>query len=179
MKAHSIFLFLLPTLLLSSCKKDKRKLLFDMPLSSLEFTVEAGLNTVDTYYFFFDDVPTHFAELADTYHTDSTLVDAILPGNAFIRSIFGESYEDIFWEIAVHICPVGEQSFKCGHEVFYWNFPTHELSSDFDLVPNEPDLKEWLTRERVNVQLWFRLAKVPSQSIASRLDLRFNVFAKE
>jgi len=146
----------------------------ELPLSSLEFNVEAGSNTLDTYYYFFDDVPTHFAELADTYGFDTAAVKAIVPGKAFIRSIFGEEYKDIFWEIAVHVCPEGDKEFKCGKEAFYWKFPTQTLGSDFDLVPNEPDLKEWLSRDRVNIQLWFRLAQTPTQTISSRLDLRFH-----
>ncbi len=167
-------LFTWALLTLFSCRKDKFELLFELPLSSLEFNIEAGSNTLDTYYFFFDDVPTHFDELAGTYGFNASDLKAILPGKAFIRSIFGEEYKDIFWEIAVQVCPSGDKEFKCGKEAFYWQFPTQTLGSDFDLVPNEPDLKEWLSEDQVNIQLWFRLAKTPPQSISSRLDLRFN-----
>ena len=174
MRVKTTLLFFLALLGIFSCRKDKFELLFELPLSSLEFNIEAGSSTLDTYYFFFDNVPTHFEELAGTYGFEAADVKAILPGKAFIRSIFGESYEDLFWEIAVQVCPEGDREFKCGKEAFYWKFPTQTLGSDFDLVPNEPDLKEWLTEDKVNIQLWFRLAKTPSQSISSRLDLRFN-----
>ncbi len=177
MKAQ-ISLLVFSALLLFSCRKDKRDLLFEMPLAPLEFTVLAGSSTVDTYYITFKEVPTHFDELAATYGLDSTFVGAILPGKAFISSVFGEEYADLFREIAVHICPEGNQDFKCGYEAFYWQFPSYKLSNSFDLVPNESDLKALLTRQNANVQLWFRLAKTPTQSIESRLDLRFNALKK-
>ncbi len=173
-----ISLFSFFVLLIFSCGKDKRDLLFEMSLNPLEFTVLAGSNTIDTYYILFKDVSTHFEDEARAYGIDTTFVGAVLPGKAFIRSVFGEEYGSLFREIAVHICPKGDTDFKCGYEAFYWEFPSYNLGSDFDLVPNEPDLKALLMQERVNVQLWFRLAETPTESISSRLDLNFNVLKK-
>ena len=168
------FLVLIP-FLFSSCEKEA-ELLFELPLQNLAFVIPAGQTAVETYYFNFPEVPTNAANLLANFGYEESDVSGIIPGSARLSSIFGDgNYNDLFRELVVQICPVGNSGDKCGVEGFYWNLIGQNVGADIDLIPNPLDVSDDLLAEKVHIQVWYRLLRSSDQTIESRLALRFLV----
>lgn len=171
MRPTYLIFLLIPFL---SCVKDREIILFEMPIVPLDFTLQAGLNPLDTYYFEFDEVPSNFKQLLQTFNRDSSDVEAILPLRARLVSRFGEgSYDFLFQEITLQICSNDDNKPRCGFEAYYWNFWDQRVGQLINLIPNEPNLIDILSEETFKVQLSLRLRQTTTQFIDTRLELSF------
>jgi hypothetical protein len=166
---YLLFLFI-PFL---SCFKDREIILFEIPMIPIDFTLQAGLNPLDTYYFDFE-VPSNFEGLLQTFNRERADVQAILPLRARLVSRFGEgSYDMLFQEITLQICEPDDDQPRCGFESFYWDFWDLRVGQFVNLVPNEPNLVDIVSQETFKVQLRIRLRQTPVQSLDTRLEFSF------
>jgi len=171
--ARIILVFLALTSL--SCRKDDLGILFRIPFQPVDFTIQAGLNTLDTWYFNIDNVPTNSLALFQANGIDTASVRSLVPQRARLRSVFDDVNYNFLFEIAVYLCEAGVQTPKCGKEVFY-RFPLPNNPGIFvDLVPNPLEVKDLILRDKVNVQVMLRLLSPPPQFIEARLELEFAV----
>ncbi|MCB0675237.1 MAG: hypothetical protein KDC30_00970 [Saprospiraceae bacterium] len=169
-------LLLVAVLATLSCNKLDKGVLFSWPIPQLEFTIPAGLNIAQAYYFNLENVPTNALGLLSTYSVDSSQVQSITPATARITSIFGNVSYDFLFEVSIMLCEPGDSSPNCGYEIFY-RVPIPEGTGAFlDLIPNQNDIKDLLLQETVNIQVKLAQLRAPSpQFVESRMELTFNV----
>jgi hypothetical protein len=157
------------------CRKDNDIILFEIPFPNLDFTIQAGLNPLDTWYFNMDNVPTNALNLFDANGVDTSAYSSLIPNTARLVSVFNDVEYDFVYEIAVYLCEAGNQSPKCGKEIFY-RFPMpNNPGSIVDIIPNPLEVGDLLLSERVNVQVMLRFISPPPQFVESRLNIDFVV----
>jgi hypothetical protein len=158
-----------------SCNRDNNSFLFEIPFPNLDFTIPAGLNPLDTWYFNIDNVPTNALALFSANGIDTASVRSLVPNTARMLSLFNNVDYDFVYEIAVHLCEQGDQTPRCGKEIFY-RFPLPNNPGPFvDLVPNPVEVGSLILKDKVNVQVVLRFISPPPQFVETRLDLGFVV----
>ncbi|MBK8489880.1 MAG: hypothetical protein IPL49_02985 [Saprospirales bacterium] len=158
-----------------ACNKNNDTILLDIPFQNLDFTIQAGLNPVDTWYFNMDHVPTNALALFAANGIDTAGVNSITPNTGRLTSVFGDANYKFLYEIAVYLCEEGNQAPKCGKEIFY-RFPLPNDPGPFvDVIPNPVELKQLMLQQKVNVQVMLRFISPPPTFIESRLELDFGV----
>lgn len=157
------------------CNKEDDTILFEIPFPNLDFTIQAGLNPVETWYFNIDNVPTSALALFAANNIDTAGVRSLVPNTGRMLARFNDAEYDFVYEIAVYLCEEGNQSPKCGKEIFY-RFPLPNNPGTFvDLIPNPVEVKSLILKDKVNVQVMMRFISPPPQFIETRLDLDFAV----
>lgn len=158
-----------------ACNKDNDTILLAIPFQNLDFTIQAGLNPLETWYFNFDNVPTNALALFAANGIDTAGVNSITPNTGRLTSIFNDANYEILYEIAVYLCEAGDQDPKCGKEIFY-RFPLPNNPGSFvDVIPNPVEVRDLILQEKVNVQLMLRFLSTPPNFMESRLALEFAV----
>ena len=158
-----------------SCNKDDKDILFLIPFQNLDFTIQAGLNPLDTWYFNIDHVPTNALSLFAANNIDTASIRSLVPNTARLTSVFGDANYEFVYEIAVYLCKEGNEEAKCGKEIFY-RYPLPNKPGGFvDLIPNPVEVKDLILDDKVNVQVMLRLISPPPQFVESRLEIDFAV----
>lgn len=169
------YILVLMAALTLSCEKNDDDILFIIPFPNLDFTIQAGLNPLDTWYFNIDNVPTNAVSLLSGNGIDTAAIQSLVPHVGRLTSVFGDADYQFVYEIAIYLCEAGNQSPKCGKEIFY-RFPLPNNPGAFvDLIPNPAEVKDLILRDKVNVQVMLRFVTPPPQFVDSRVDLEFAV----
>ena len=167
------FLFLVATGL--ACNKNNDNILMEIPFPNLDFTIQAGSNPLETYYFNIDHVPTNALSLFSVNGIDTAGVNSITPLRGRLTSVFNDADYDFLYEIAIQLCEEGDHESRCGKEIFY-RFPIPNKPGSFvDVIPNPVEVKPFILKEKVNVQVILRFISPPPAFIDSRLELDFGV----
>ncbi|MCB0641752.1 MAG: hypothetical protein KDC44_08945 [Phaeodactylibacter sp.] len=158
-----------------SCGKEE-DFLFNLPFPVLNFTIPAGVNTLESHYFNIDSVPTNLINVALAQNFDPGAISAVRPREARLQSLFGNVDFDFVFEMTIQLCEVGDKTPNCGREIF-WRQPVPEnIGSFIDLIPNENDVKEMLEKDMVNIQVKLAQLRFTSPTfIEAQLSLDFSV----
>lgn len=170
------FFFLLSlTLILSACKKDSVGVLFPFPLQDNEFTIPPTASPFQVHYFNIQDVPTNVEGLFET--NNRTLDEAVgITPSAGQMVVIGDNTDyDFIQQMSVRICEAGDNSENCGVEIF-WRQPVPQgVGSILDLVPSDADVKDFLSQDKVNIQVKLeQLRTAPPSFVLTRLLLDFD-----
>ncbi len=162
-----IFSVILAITLCSGCKNEP-DVLFEMAYER-EFSIPAGLNTIDTHYFYIRDVSIG-SYLSANNVTPADLI-AINPGSARLSTKFsGLTDYSFIRDVSVGIYTDDESNAR---EIF-WR-PTVPLNTgeDLDILPTLIDVKGIFENTKFNIYVKLNLQASPQQSVETRFKFSF------
>lgn len=172
----NLFLLFLIVFLFSACKKDRAQTLFIFPLQNIDTELPPTLSVFQVHYFNIKDVPTNYAGLLGNNNTVEEQIERIIPREANLSVIFGNTDYDFIEQMSVRICNQGDESENCGTEIFYRQPVPRNVGSVLGLVPSDIDIKEYLMQDAVNIQIKLeRLRTPPPMFVETRLEIDFAV----
>lgn len=168
------FSLLLLVAILSTCRADNRRTLFEMVFPNLTFEMPAGLTGTLPRVFTFDDLRTNYQSYITQFNIDTSLITGIEPITATLEALSNERF-DFLLEVSIRICPETSASCNAAEEVFYLdNIPSQRVGSELRLLPSLPNAQRVLSRDRFKLEIWFSFFGVSPSSIPIKLDLRFD-----
>ncbi|MGK0363761.1 MAG: hypothetical protein ACI85O_000814 [Saprospiraceae bacterium] len=174
MKNIAFLLFSL--LFVTSCKKNKDEIIFPFPLQDIDFAIPPTASTFQVHYFNLDNVVTNHEGLFSSNNIDEMSDYRIVPAEASFNVLVGNIDYDFIEQMSIRICNAGDVSENCGIEIF-WRQPVPlNVGSILDLIPSDIDIKQYLTQEKVNIQVKLEMLRQnPPQFVETRLLLDFAV----
>jgi|GEM_PF-4567984 len=169
MKAIRLLLFLglLPVLL--SCG-DEDEILFTFNVQE-EFFLPAGLNAFTQHVFLERNVISNYGNILDaTDYSDAEVVE-VQPGRAQMRGRQGNEFHGHIDELIIRAVNPDDLSDKI--EIFYQDRVRRDESGDLDLFGSTTEVKEWLSRDRLDLEVIFIFRTVTTQSQDLIFDLEF------
>lgn len=175
-KILSLFLILS---IISGCKNDEESILFTLPIRNINFEIPAGINPIKSHYFVINDVPTFFDDLMKSNHVNIEDVASIIPVSAKLIQPFTDVDYDFAYEVAIKLCD-NQDDEDCNHEIF-WRKPVPEdIGSQLDIVPNEINMKEILSKDKIKIQIVFlQMRTTTTEFFNNQLELNFEVRRKK
>ncbi len=162
-------------LVASTCRPEQTVFLFEYPLPERQMEIPAGLNVFGQYYFNFDPVPTFINGLLQTHQIDTAAIKAIVPYQARLVAVYPNGDYSFIARLSLRLCVPGDPTDKCGVEVF-WRDPTPEQPTNvLELVPHSVNVKEYLLRNEVKLQLILEQLRDISPAVETRLQVEFRV----
>lgn len=166
-----IFPLLLATLLMLSGCGNNDDILFEM-VYEREFVIPAGLNTLETHYFYLDNISVGSYLTSNNVTADE--LRAINPGTARMSTIFsGLGDYSFIRDVSIEMFTDDEARAK---EIFWLPNVQNNTGEDLDIFATLVDTREFFEFNRFNVFVKLRLREVPAQTIETRF--RFSFFAK-
>lgn len=164
--------------IIGGCKDNEESVLFTLPIRNINFEIPAGLNPIKAHYFVINDVPTFFNDLMESNHVNIDDVASIIPVSARLVQPFSDIDYDFAYEISIKLCDNPEDE-DCAHEIF-WRKPVPEdTGSQLDIVPNEIDMKDILTKEKIKIHIiLLQLRTTTPEFFNNQLELNFEVRRK-
>lgn len=150
---------LLTALLFVQCEKDELRVAFEMTYPENRFTVPAGLNTIESHYLFFKNVPTNKAFFFGDI--DESEIKEISPVSARLRAEQSIGDFSFAQEIVIRLCEDDQADInnvlqKCRREIFFRDNIPFNTARQLELIPNGNNLLETLTGDEFNFVLVFR-----------------------
>ena len=130
--------FAILLMLFSACG-DKETPLFKMNFET-EFTIQAGLNTIETHYIIIQDVPSLIESYKSTFNVSDDEISSILPSRADMTQIFSNHPYDYidkisFWAVS-NVDPTLRK------EMFYMDFVPLNQGDELQMISSISNLKE-------------------------------------
>jgi hypothetical protein len=172
--------FCLLCVLFSACGKDEQSL-FQIQMEA-EFNLPAGLNTIETHYFYPTqpgtnnvEIPTNFEIFRSNASINEERIGAVLANRSSFIALFGENLEFIN-TISMWVYPVDS---NVGTEIFYQDLIEFGNRNELQLFPGIANVKDILSQDEVIIELRINTRSFSSQNIDIRVDLDFSVFEVE
>ena len=160
--------------LISACTKDNREKLFEMQFNNLQFTIPAGLNTFQSYYFPFSPISTNIKNQFSAYNVTAGEVGGILPSWARITALDNNVDLNFIDEVSIRICGVNEGN--CRLEMFYIQPVPFNNGRELRLQPSLADGKSILLDDQFKVEVvLLRLRNISPLTIDCRFEFGFEV----
>lgn len=173
MRKQCYYILLMIAAMGSSCGSESPTL-FTMPME-VNFTIPAGLNTIDTHYFEFDNVPTFYRNYVNA--NNETFVDHINSGRAEINARLDNIDWGMLRIVEVHILdPQDRDRTKLA---FYEDQIRFSNAGELRLLSAIPEFKDVILNDFVTVQLRLAFRRVPTQQIDGRLTMNFVAYGPE
>lgn len=168
---HFLAIFLL---LMAACTKDNLNKLFEIQFNNLQFTIPAGLNTFQSYYFPISPLATNIKNQLAAYNLTSGDVAGIYPSYARITALDNNIELDFIDEVSIRICGVSESS--CRLEVFYLQPVPFNAGRELRLQPSLANGMSVLLDDRFKVEVVLRrLRGISPLTIDCRFEFGFEV----
>jgi hypothetical protein len=175
--ATSLSAFMLFCLLLGiSCTKNNDQGPgFDMAYHQ-EFTIPVGLGTDVVHHFYFHDISTNYSQyLAQHQKTDADIA-RIIPEQFTLAGIFGDANFDYVDEMTLRIY---KESDPNGYIEIAYRYPVPiSPGNNLPMIPDLPDIKNFLSGSRFSLDLALRLRNIPQAEIQAKLDSQFKAVLK-
>ena len=166
------FLWLLPVLLLSNCRKEET-FLFEIPYV-LDFSIPAGLSTFDTHTFEFTNIPTRINNVLANQNLPASDVQRINARIGRFSTLFpGQSYNFIR-EVVVEIFD-NQNPTTTGREIFFRDRILPSTGDELFIDASLPDVKEFLLQDFYNIRIELRLQNISPTLVETRFELSFVV----
>ena len=173
-----IIFLLLTILIIGGCRDNEEHILFTIPIRHINFEIPAGINPIKSHYFVINDVSTFFDDLMEANHVNIEDVASIIPVSAKLVQPLSDIDYDFIYEISVRLCDHPEDD-DCNHEIF-WRKPVPEdIGSQLDIVPNEINMKDIISKKKVKLQVVLvQLRKTTTEFFDNQMELNFEVRKK-
>lgn len=164
----------------SACGKDEQSL-FQIQMEA-EFNLPAGLNTIETHYFYPTQVgnssiniPTNYNLFRSNAGISEQRIGAILANRSSLIAIFGENLEFVN-SVSMWAYPVDSNE---GIEIFYQDIIEFGNRSELRLFPSIANVKEVIALDEVVIELRLIMRSFTNQNIDIKVDLDFSVFEEQ
>lgn len=155
-----------------SCNKTEDKIPgFDMFYQQY-FTIPVGISQFQVHHFEFENFPTKYQTLLDTYKKTDADITSILTGKAAVTGVFGDANLDFIDQISVRVYDSANPNDFL--EIAYRYPVPLEPGNSVALIPTLADSKRFfkMTRVSVDVVIWLRFFTTEESEV--RLDLQMN-----
>lgn len=173
---RKIGLFILLTLLLFTCKRDKRERLFEILIPNLTFEIPAGLSGGLPRVFALDNLSTGILALAKNAGVDTATITEIRARAATLQAINTNANYDFLREIVIRVCRNGSAECRATDEAFNMvYYDERRIGDRINMNPSLPNLRRTLIRDRYKLEILFYLkpGAITPTSIPTRLDMIF------
>ncbi|MDP4711071.1 MAG: hypothetical protein NWR67_09280 [Saprospiraceae bacterium] len=161
-------------LVLSTCAKDSREKLFELRFNNLQFTIPAGLNTFQSYYFPFSPLATNIQPQLDAFNLTAADIGGIYPAYARITALDNNIDLNFIDEVSIRICGINEAN--CRLEVFYLEPVPFNAGRELRLQPGLADGQSILLDENFKIEVVLRrLRNISPLSIDCSFEFGFEV----
>lgn len=158
-------------LLLFACNKDNGLPEgFDM-VYTRDFVIPAGIGVDAKHHFYLANIPTRYTQYLDQHNKQDVDIKRILPGRIILSALFTDGNFDYVGEAALRV--YDEDDTNDFIEIAYRVPVPLSGNTTLELIPNEPDVKRFLSASRFNVDLVLTLRNVTQAETDARIDLQF------
>lgn len=166
---NKLFLALfLGTLTLFSCDNNTVENGFEMSYIQ-DFTISAGLNTLETHVFEFD-ITSNFQNYLTQQGIAASDVQRIIPKYIRMSNINGNQTYDILSRVRFY---VSKTDGTLEYETAFREPVPQDIKYDMDLVPTLVEVTDQLSESKFKIKLKLNFNQTPTQSIDTRLILTF------
>lgn len=160
---------------LAGCRKDQHSELFEMRYTA-DFTLPAGLNTVEAHFFTFPGIPSRFDEQLAATGRPPTDIVSITPKYAELSIVFRDEDLKFIRQVFVRIYDPFDPSQR-SFEIFYLDPVPNNTRTLIRPFPGLSDVREIATRQVFGIEVGLSLWNVTPRSFDMRLqfDLSANV----
>lgn len=148
--------------------------LFEMRLEA-DLTIPAGLNSLDTHYFYIRDVPTRYKNFVSG-PTAIEGIGSVYPNQGSIQSIFNSIDWIILREISIHV--ISQQDPENRKEIFYFDRLDSNVK-DLTLLSSLSEVKDILLQDFITLEVRLNFNRSLPTEIESRITMNFNVNGPE
>lgn len=174
LKISRTAVLLLCSTLLTTCRSDNRKILFEMLYPNILFDMPAGLTGSLPRVFEIDNLQTNFRAYLREFNVDTAMIKGIEPISASLVALSGEDF-DFLREVSVRICYEDSPSCNIAEEVFYLDkIQNQRVGSELRLLPTLINPERILSKEFFKIEVWFYFYGVSPSTIPIKMDLRFD-----
>ncbi len=153
----------------SGCGEEE-EILFTFTLQE-EFFLPAGLNAFTQHVFLQRGAISNYMNVLEaTSYTDDDVAE-VQPGRAQMRGRQGNEFHGHIDELIIRAVNPDDLTDKI--EIFYQDRVRRDESGDLDLFGSTTEVKEWMTRDELDLEIIFIFRTVTSQSQDLLFDLEF------
>jgi hypothetical protein len=171
MKVKHIFFILIFTSLVS-CNRET-------PIIELrtfvEFTVPAGLSTIESHFFVSENTPIPFELQLQNASLDTSAVDLLVAGTGFLRPAVGRD-TDLGFIRSVNVFLVEENGRR--NELLFLDFVPIGEKQEISLLNSIVDIKDRFMDDRATIETRLEFNTPPPTTTDLRLDMTFAVFGE-
>jgi hypothetical protein len=172
MKIKLFFLFL-NLLFVVSCGREKPILEIG---TFVEFSIPAGLSTIESHFFVQDNTPILYQSQLATTGIDPDNVDMFVSGTASLIPGAGRNF-DLGFIRSVNVFLVEENGRR--NELFFLDFVPIGEKDEIELLGSIVDLKDKITDDRASIETRLEFNTPPPTTFDMRLNMTFVVFGAE
>ena len=160
--------------MLLSCDDNQNQRSFEM-LYFQDFTVTAGLNTIETHVFEYD-ITTNFQNYLTEYDITIDDIETIVPSLIIMSNVNGNQTYDILSRARLFTAKTdGTHEF----ETAFSDPVPNDTQYDLQLLPTLVQVKDVLSEDKFKIRMKLNFKAVPPQSIDTRLNMTFQAVLKE
>lgn len=153
---------------------DSTPALFNMQME-LDFTIPAGLNTIDTHVFILSNVPTRVQSYLG--NADRESISRVLANRARLTGQFTSIDYTIVDQITIDV--INKDDPEDLREVFWMSPVPLNQQGDLNLFSSLSEVKELILQETADFEIAIRFRSFTSRPLESRLFMDFSVFDNE
>lgn len=170
----SLFIVLILTISISGCHKNDGQVLFKMEYDQL-MNVPGGLNTVETYSFLIQNIPTNFNQLLSTFNVSAAAIMNIRPGSIRLNDDFNQFD---FIKVEKISLLASKPNFINEVEIGYLEPVPLVSANSLQLFPTLVDGSDIFTGEKFNLKLKIKLRNFNPANTNLRLRVAMNAVNK-
>ena len=134
-----------------------------------EFEIAPGLNTIETFIFPINQVPTNFTALSNG--ADPNTIGSIQPSRAIITAPFVNFDWSIVREVSVRA--ISRRNPELNFEIFFQDQISLNNQNELRLFSSLSDVKDILIDESFNLEVRFNFRNITPAQIPSRIEMNF------
>jgi hypothetical protein len=173
---RKIALFSLLTLLLFTCKRDKREFLFEILVPNVTFEIPAGLSGGLPRVFALNNLSSSVVALAKNAGIDTSTITEIRARAATLQAYNTNANYDFLREIVIRVCRNNSAECRATDEAFNMvYFDERRIGDRINMNPSLPNLRRTLLRDQYKLEILFYIkpGAVSPTAIPTRLDMVF------
>ena len=171
-RIYGIALALLFTL--GNCKKETESTLaFDMVYQA-DFTIQPGLGIDVVHHYYLKNIASRYMTYLSQYNKVDGNIIKILPAQLALTGTYGDANFDFIDQATLRI--YNESDPNDFVEIAYRYPVPVDPGNSLALIPNQPNIKKYLTGSRFSIDLALRLRNITSEETVSRIDLLFKAY---
>ena len=167
-----LFIFIGSFFTLLSCGKNDTNEVFEY-VQRVDFTIDAGLNTIDTYFFPFDPLTSPLMGKLEEFKLTFTDIAEVQPKSAEISSIFGDENLEFIRRISVRVHESNDV--LNATEIFYSDPTPLKKSNTIRPFPNISEVKDIMINDFYGIELRLDFRYVIPKSIEMKLEYKMRV----
>jgi len=158
----------------SSCGEDFNPL-FTMETDA-RFQIDAGLNTINTYFFQLRDVPTFFDVFSAGVNLDSAEISQIIGRDCMMNPVGDIVDLDFIHSINVYILDPSDINQR--YEIFFTNIIEFGSKERIRLFNSVVDVQDFMREPTVNMEVEINFRQIPLRTVQYQLDMGFSAFGQ-